>query len=599
MQIRLRSQLVGHNPQSATPTTIAGQARIDLDNDNSFEFDQALDGIRHLRNLVATIGPTGRLDIGIETRARLASTDLIAAAYSMTLDVNFEPVREILSSVAPYGSCGPDVYGVSWDAGPDRFVRLVLEGAAPNNAGLLLLGLDRIRFAIPGIQCDLLTTPIARLPVQTDPTGRVITDFPGFPMPLLLDIKFQYATLGTTIQLSKAVEYRVFRDHADPYRHYELNHILSTGQSLAIGGLGSPVLSSTQPLQNLMFGTGLSSVSSTLSPLVEDFWETMSSGLSSLASTLYQTPHNNTGTPPPTNRHDTLISIHASAGYPYSLLRKGTANFAQGISQFRTARSIAEKQNKSYIVRCVTNVHGETDHAFQNPDYTNNLIDWQRDYEQAIQSNGQTDPVPMLHSQMSSFTRYQAATSLIPPAQFEASKQYPRKLPLVMPKYFLSYFDGIHLTSQGYRHMGEYYGKVYNYVVLEGSCWEPLRPLDARLDGNVVYVRFHVPEPPIVLDTVLVSDPGNFGFEYDDDSGQTPSVTGVRVVDEDTVALTLSGTPSAGARKFVGYAFTGIVGALGGPMTGARGCVRDSDATPSRHNGPLYNWAVHFRVGVR
>ena len=42
------------------------------------------------------------------------------------------------------------------------------------------------------------------------------------------------------------------------------------------------------------------------------------------------------------------------------------------------------------------------------------------------------------------------------------------------------------------------------------------------------------------------------------------------------------------------YAHTGGVGQPAGPTTGARGNLRDSDATPSRHGYPLFNWAVHF-----
>jgi hypothetical protein len=60
----------------------------------------------------------------------------------------------------------------------------------------------------------------------------------------------------------------------------------------------------------------------------------------------------------------------------------------------------------------------------------------------------------------------------------------------------------------------------------------------------------------------------------------------------DTVVITLSATP--GANGHLRYAFTGISGALGGPTTGPRGNLRDSDATPSRDGFKLYNWCVHF-----
>src|SRR5688572_20776820 len=39
---------------------------------------------------------------------------------------------------------------------------------------------------------------------------------------------------------------------------FDLNHILSTGQSLSVGAAGAPALSTTQPYENKTFNTGLS-----------------------------------------------------------------------------------------------------------------------------------------------------------------------------------------------------------------------------------------------------------------------------------------------------------------------------------------------------
>ena len=116
---------------------------------------------------------------------------------------------------------------------------------------------------------------------------------------------------------------------------------------------------------------------------------------------------------------------------------------------------------------------------------------------------------------------------------------------------------------------------------------------DDRLDGAVITVDFHVPAPPLVLDETLVANPGNFGFAYTDSSGAPPAIVSVELVGDTQVRITLDGAPVAGNKR-VRYAYTGTPGQNGGPMTGARGNLRDSDATPSRHDYPLYNWAVHF-----
>ena len=72
----------------------------------------------------------------------------------------------------------------------------------------------------------------------------------------------------------------------------------------------------------------------------------------------------------------------------------------------------------------------------------------------------------------------------------------------------------------------------------------------------------------------------------------------VELTGPETVTITLSREPTPSAARRLRYAFSGKPKALGGPTTGPRGNLRDSDATPSRHGYPLYNWAVHFEEPV-
>src|SRR5207253_2376218 len=107
-----------------------------------------------------------------------------------------------------------------------------------------------------------------------------------------------------------------------------------------------------------------------------------------------------------------------------------------------------------------------------------------------------------------------------------------------------------------------------------------------------IAVKFHVPAPPLVLDTERVSNPGNYGFELADGT----AITSVAVSAPDTVTITLSSPPSSGAH--LRYAFTGTPGKPGGSESGPRGNLRDSDATPSRYGRSLYNWSVHFDEAI-
>jgi hypothetical protein len=191
----------------------------------------------------------------------------------------------------------------------------------------------------------------------------------------------------------------------------------------------------------------------------------------------------------------------------------------------------------------------------------------------------------------------------------------PTSILLVNPKYIYPYIaGGTHLTSYGYRWMGEYYAKAYWTQVVLGQQWKPLYPVSISGSGNTITIQFHVPVPPLVLDTtnvVQLAD-GNYGFEdWTSGSYNATGITAVNITDATNgiVQLTLShSAPANGAG--MRYAYSGaptgpggmatIIGQTNlnaGVTTGCRGCLRDSDPLVGPVDGlPLYNWCVHFSV---
>src|SRR5690606_34524247 len=116
-------------------------------------------------------------------------------------------------------------------------------------------------------------------------------------------------------------------ESAPPRDDYDVNHVLVTGQSLAIGVGGRPYLTREQPFSNLMFATGVMAGRDDLSsfvPLVEgDFvpgtratTETMSSAFANLACD--------------EGRHPILVSVHGAGAFPYFKLKKGTRPYETG-----------------------------------------------------------------------------------------------------------------------------------------------------------------------------------------------------------------------------------------------------------------------------
>lgn len=415
-----------------------------------------------------------------------------------------------------------------------------------------------------------------------------------------------------------------------PYVPFDINHVLSTGQSNSVANDAKPVLSTTQPYANVMFDVGVMTAAScdgdgckayqkpsSFVPLVEgdSFWypvETMSAGLANQTARIARAR---------STEHAMLVSLHGRSGNSYWCLRKGTcdwwtdrsyiAPFAEALMQVADAKAIAEAAGKSYVVRAVTAIHGEHDHyayssddsAFPLPgsdgtgtvaDYSDALLEWQRDYESEVTAiTGQSEPIPLFVSQYSHWN--DVPHTKIAFMQLDAHVRSKGKVMVVGPTYALPYTSTcLHFTNHGERHLGEYFAKAYARVVLEGRDWEPLRPTAVTIDGAVVTARFQVPVPPLVLDTETVTDPGSYGFEWYDESGAPPAIASVTLAGPDTVRVELARAPTAKGRLRYAYTFGGCAGS----GTVARGNLRDSDATPSENGYPLWNWSVHFDVPV-
>ncbi len=428
-----------------------------------------------------------------------------------------------------------------------------------------------------------------------------------------------------------------------PYKHYDINHVLSTGQSDSVANGASPFLTSVQPFGNLSFDVGVMTASgcdgdgclrydkpSDFIPLVEgdEFFsygvETMSAGLANQATVFARDWFAKVGLPP--LRHDMLVSLHGRSGNTYWCLRKGSCNYTPGylapfdeaLMQVNSAKAIAAAKGKTYVVRAVTAIHGGSDH-YQNErelsfidrtdgngtvgNYAEALIEWQHDYETEVRAiTGQSEPVPLFVSQFGSWT--DTPTSRIPVRQMEAHVRTAGKVVVVTPNYpFVHYEDCLHYSNYSQRRLGAYFAKAYQRVIVEGGTFEPLRPLAVTRAGNVLTVKFHVPVPPLVIDTTRVTDPGNYGFTYAD-STSSASVASVALAGPDTVTVTLTTAPTGAERK-LRYALNApIPHACPGPTGGARGNLRDSDATVAYHTDAsgapyeLFNWAVHSEMDV-
>jgi len=154
-----------------------------------------------------------------------------------------------------------------------------------------------------------------------------------------------------------------------------------------------------------------------------------------------------------------------------------------------------------------------------------------------------------------------------------------------------------HLTDDGYRWLGEQFGKVLHKVLVKGEGWLPCHITAAWFRGDKVLLEYHTPEPPLQVQAVyLESTPttfDNLGFRLGDDAG--PITISAIEVKKSSVVITMDRETSTAANPWVQYA--------GNATYDGAGNICDSDptksyATDSVSGDPysLWNWAVGQRL---
>lgn len=407
-------------------------------------------------------------------------------------------------------------------------------------------------------------------------------------------------------------------DEEDPgeiaSRLRDYTHIWVHGQSLSVGIGNSGTLSGATPYGNVYmpnystldcasWGDGLTGT------------ESASTALVSLDGSL----RSRNGEPPGVGAANQLAALatglaqrilvsHSGHGsYAIRQLDKAgsgagpTQPYQLAVHQANTYRSLANAGGRTFGTAAMIWIQGETDisQGTAPSEYKARLLQLRADY---AADTGQ-DRLPVLFTyQVASHTRRTPNHAPdIGIAQWELSREHADVV-LACPMYQFEYRadDGVHLTAHSSRHMGCYFGKAENQTLVDGKKFRPLEPVASVRQGRVINVDFHVPVAPLVIDTTAVSDPGDYGFEVFDAGGAKLSISSV-AVEGSRVRIVLSATPSGPVD--IAYAIgSTLTGANAGRLTGARGCLRDSDATVAWANDangnpyPLWNWSVMFKI---
>ena len=262
-----------------------------------------------------------------------------------------------------------------------------------------------------------------------------------------------------------------------------------------------------------------------------------------------------------TGRTDSRDTHAAPGGYWLTML-----------DDIARAKNSAASDGKSYAVAGLIYMQGERDsdlriYEWEDPRTPSNHFATWRDKFKAMADEfdssaraitGQLRKIPTF--------LYQTSNNITGNAQLAAEEEHV-DIYMIGPTYAVpsalngSYFSGatqvwgnsVHLSADGQRWFGEQAAKVMRRTLVEKEDWRPLRPLRAKkINSTTVDVEFHVPRPPLVVDTNFLAKCVNFGFAaYGgtiDARGTRCDVSNVEVVGGGTtLRLTFSTNLPAGA----------------------------------------------------
>lgn len=401
---------------------------------------------------------------------------------------------------------------------------------------------------------------------------------------------------------------------------WDWSGVIGTGQSLAVGEQGRPILSRTQPYHNLKLSTDHlpwpidpNDTNLSMVPLVEPIGRYSTNYPSSWPDNIAgETPHSAmaneiTALVQAATGRD-FVSVHSEVGENGQCmvyLRKNAEHvgvngrsYEAALIETKAINRLARSAGKTYGVGAITVTHGECDAGNQN--YENDLFQLWSDYNHDLAAiTGQKQKVQMIVSQQNSCNDYSASTL----AQWKVGVDHSENIVCSGPKYQYPSAEGVHLTANGYRQLGEKYGQIYYQRVILGKGWQPLQPTAVERQGAVITIRFHVPVPPLMWSTNFAAPHPSIpewknskGFEVITIDRKKVTIASVAIQD-DAVIITCAMDPGPGAR--VGYAMTGEKTRMAAPFEGTYrwGLLRDSDPFVGAVTGLAQpNYCVAFEM---
>ena len=320
-----------------------------------------------------------------------------------------------------------------------------------------------------------------------------------------------------------------------------LSHFIAYGQSWSVGYSGSKqgIFSNGTKYNNLMFYGGVIAYKdkgedrySSLVPLSEKeysggYYETPVSGQCEMVKQLllYENGYES-------DSYQIIGTAPGEGAKTLGQLKKGTEYYNNLIEAVTNAKEIADRENKKYSVDAISWIQGSRDKSGLNQ----------------LQKDLDTDIKGITHQENDvKLITWQSYAHDISDDVYDAYvdvNSINKNIVCAFAGYSIPHInDGennannIHFTPVGNRVAGEYFGIVFKRVILEGLEWEPLKPEKVSIEKNIITIKYHVPVPPITINTSIVMENENYGFKIFNEDGTENRIVSVNILGIDKIVI--------------------------------------------------------------
>lgn len=397
---------------------------------------------------------------------------------------------------------------------------------------------------------------------------------------------------------------------------YNVVHFEIFGQSLSQGAYSTPVLTTSQKQDSIMFSGGIRpqhpsydvpNFFADFIPLIEKAdisgyvgYETPCGGATEAVKQLIQ---NENGITFDKQKYQLLGTACGEGGMSIATL--STTYLNNNLKPAITnAFNLCQSKGLTYGMPLMGWVQGEEDNKpgsnvtiQQYKDRLQNLIGLVDAHLKTLDSNLALNGV--ITTQLCSFKTSGRAEPHIELAIYQAATASNTNVHLACPLYIFDYKDGYHIDGPSSKWMGAYIGLAHKRILVDGEDWKPVHPISHVKQGRILEVKFHVPVQPLVFDTSHIALNTNYGFSLVDGSNNAIAISSVVLTQGDTVKI-IAATPIPTGAK-LRYAWSPSTSP--NRTTGPRGNMRDSQGDdlifdPTGINKPMHNWTPIFEYEV-